>query len=107
MTYELELTKPRPTNGKMRLVNKETKTYAWGEETKPQTPERVPLTLTELKALQKAHKSTRINVERAERVKMLLILDQQPSAIYRLLRSKGKGYGRTMIATDCATLSNK
>ena len=110
MTRALEIeapaAKPKAPD-KMRLVNAETKTWAFGEwEDKPAAvKDTYPLTGAEEKALIAKHGSKNVNWLRAKRVKCLLVLGQSKADIPRLLKYHGNGYGVRQIKKDLSALS--
>jgi len=65
----------------------------------------VPITMAELRAIKVAHKADAVNVERATKVKSLMLVGYSPLQIYTSLRPLGRGYGLSSIKHDHAALS--
>ena len=75
---------------------------AWEQKVKE-----VPITMREVAMLKRSHKSETINLERATKVKSLMLIGKSPLEIHVQLRHLGRGYGLSSIKHDHAALSIK
>jgi len=72
----------------------------WGVKVKQE-----PLTMAEVSALKRSLGVQSVNVQRATRVKSLMLIGKNPVQIHIALREYGRGYGLSSIKHDHAVLS--
>lgn len=67
----------------------------------------VPITMREYALLKQAHKTDSPNIQRATKVKSLMMVGMNPIQIHMQLRHMGRGFGLSSIKHDHAALSKR